>query len=430
VRKDGTQIYCRGVVTPIDTDSFKGYAKIARDDTDKKGAESQQELQLTLERAIRTQAEEANRLKDEFFAVLSHELKNPLNLIHVKAELLTRLPAARETAHVREAADAIQRSVISQAKIIDDLLDLSRVRTGKLTLQFESLDLAAVLRAVVDASSDDATSNGINLSVSGIDTPLVVQADAVRFEQMLWNVVRNALKFTPRGGRVDLSLLRKDGFACIEVADTGRGIASDFLPKVFDMFSQAEGGGRRDRGGLGIGLSLVKQLAEMHGGRIEAESAGLGLGARFRLWLPEHYYSLYEKNSTEPIDPSILKGLRILLVDDALDGLEAFRTLLEREGAHVQTAESGELALSAASRDDFDVILSDIGMPEMSGYELIAQLRKSPRTARVPAIALTGFGREQDIARAIEAGFDAHISKPVTLRALLDAIGRSVQRNS
>jgi two-component system, chemotaxis family, CheB/CheR fusion protein len=430
VRKDGTQIYCRGVVTPIDTESFKGYAKIARDDTDKKGAESQQELQLTLERAIRTQAEEANRLKDEFFAVLSHELKNPLNLIHVKAELLTRLPAAREIAPVREAADAIQRSVISQAKIIDDLLDLSRVRTGKLTLQFEPVDLAAVLRAVVDASSDDARSNGIDLSVSGIDTPLVVQADAVRFEQMLWNVVRNALKFTPRGGRVDLLLSRENGFACIEVADTGRGIPSDFLPKVFDMFSQAEGGGRRDRGGLGIGLSLVKQLAEMHGGRIEAESAGLGLGARFRLWLPERYYSFYEKNSTEPIDPSILKGLRILLVDDALDGLEAFRTLLELEGAHVQTAESGELALSAASKDDFDVILSDIGMPEMSGYELIAQLRKSPRTARVPAIALTGFGREQDIARAIEAGFDAHISKPVTLRALLDAIGRSVPRSS
>jgi two-component system CheB/CheR fusion protein len=340
------------------------------------------------------------------------------------------LPAAREIGPVREAADAIQRSVISQAKIIDDLLDLSRVRTGKLTLKFEPVDLAAVLRAVVDASADDAASNGIELSVSGIDAPLIVQADAVRFEQMLWNVVRNALKFTPQRGRVDLSLSRENGFACIEVADTGRGISSDFLPKVFDMFSQAEGGGRRDRGGLGIGLSLVKQLAEMHGGRIEAESAGVGLGARFRLWLPEHYYSFYEKNSTEPIDPTILKGLRILLVDDALDGLEAFHTLLELEGAHVQTAENGELALSAASKNDFDVILSDIGMPEMNGYELIAQLRKSPRTVRVPAIALTGFGREQDIARAIEAGFDAHISKPVTLRALLDAIGRSVQRNS
>jgi two-component system CheB/CheR fusion protein len=430
MRKDGTRIFCRGVVTPIDTDTFKGYAKIARDDTDKKGAESQQELQLTLERAIRTQAEEANRLKDEFFAVLSHELKNPLNLIHVKAELLTRLPAAREIAPVREAADAIQRSVISQAKIIDDLLDLSRVRTGKLALQFEPVDLAAVIRAVVDASFDDASSNGIALSMAGVDLPVVVQADAVRFEQMLWNVVRNALKFTPRGGRIDLSLSRENGFACVDVADSGRGIPSDFLPKVFDMFSQAEGGGRRDRGGLGIGLSLVKQLAEMHGGRIEVASAGLGLGARFRLWLPERDHLLHEKSSAEPIDPSILKGMKILLVDDALDGLEAFCTLLKLEGALVQTATSGESALSTASKEDFDVILSDIGMPEMNGYELIAQMRKSPRTARVPAIALTGFGREQDIAKAMEAGFDAHISKPVSLRALLDAIGRRVARSS
>jgi two-component system CheB/CheR fusion protein len=430
MRKDGTRIYCRGVVTPIDTDSFKGYAKIARDDTDKKGAESQQELQLTLERAIRTQAEEANRLKDEFFAVLSHELKNPLNLIHVKAELLTRLPAAREIVAVKEAADAIQRSVISQAKIIDDLLDLSRVRTGKLTLQFEPVDLAAAIRAVVDASFDDATSNGLALSMSGVDLPVVVQADAVRFEQMLWNVVRNALKFTPRGGRIDVSLSRGNGFACVDVADSGRGIPSDFLPRVFDMFSQAEGGGRRDRGGLGIGLSLVKQLAEMHGGRIEAESAGLGLGARFKLWLPERDHLLHEKNSAEPIDPTILKGMKILLVDDALDGLEAFRTLLQLEGALVQTATSGELALSAAALDDFDVILSDIGMPEMNGYELIAHLRKSPRTAKVPAIALTGFGREQDAVKAMDAGFDAHIGKPVSLRALLDAIGRSVPRSS
>jgi two-component system CheB/CheR fusion protein len=430
MRQDGTQIYCRGVVTPIDTDSFKGYAKIARDDTDKKGAESQQQLQLTLERAIRTQAEESNRLKDEFFAVLSHELKNPLNLIHVKAELLTRLPIAKDIAPVQEAAEAIQRSVISQAKIIDDLLDLSRVRTGKLALQFEPVDLAAVLRAVVDVSLEDATSNGISLSVSGIDASLVVQADAVRFEQMLWNVVRNALKFTPRGGRVDLSLSREDGFACVEVADTGRGISLEFLPKIFDMFSQAEGGGRRDRGGLGIGLSLVKQLAEMHGGRIEAESAGLGMGARFRLLLPERYYPFYERRAGEPVDPRILNGLRILLVDDALDGLEAFRTLLELEGAHVHAVESAELALVAASTTDFDLVLSDIGMPTMNGYELIAELRKAPRTAQLPAVALTGFGREKDSARAMDAGFNAHIGKPVTLNALLDAIGRSLPRNS
>jgi two-component system CheB/CheR fusion protein len=214
------------------------------------------------------------------------------------------------------------------------------------------------------------------------------------------------------------------------VIDTGRGISPDFLPKIFDMFSQAEGGGRRDRGGLGIGLSLVKQLVEMHGGRIEAESDGLGHGTRFRLWLPERFYSFFEKHVNASVDPSILKDLRVLLVDDAPDGLEAFRMLLELEGAHVEAVESGQEALAATSKTDFDLILSDIGMPTMSGYELIVQLRKSPRTAMVPAIALTGFGRQQDAAKAIEAGFNAHIGKPVTLQALLDAIGRSLPGNA
>jgi two-component system CheB/CheR fusion protein len=286
-RRDGSRVYCSGVTTLIDAPNFKGFAKIVRDVTDKKGVESQQQLQLTLEHEIRLQAEAANRLKDEFFAVLSHELKNPLNLIHVKAELLTRAPEARSIAVVQQAADAIQRSVVGQAKIIDDLLDLSRVRTGKLALQQGPVDLSAAVRSVVEANATDAALSGIDLSTSGVDVPVVIRADAVRFEQMLWNLVRNALKFTPRGGRVGITLSRDGDFICVEVADTGQGIAPDFLPRIFDMFSQAEAGGRRDRGGLGIGLSLVKQLAEMHGGRIEAESAGLGKGARFRLWLPE-----------------------------------------------------------------------------------------------------------------------------------------------
>jgi two-component system CheB/CheR fusion protein len=424
VRRDGRAIYCSGVLTPIDADNFKGYAKIARDFTDKKGAENQQHLQLTLERAVRTQAEEANRLKDEFFAVLSHELKNPLNLIHVKAELLTRVPEARDIVSVQEAADAIRRSVVSQAKIIDDLLDLSRIRTGKLMLDIGPVDLELVARSVVEASSADALAKGVALSLAGPDTPVMVEADAVRVEQMLWNLMRNALKFTPEGGEVKVILSRKNGFAGIEVVDTGRGIAADFLPKIFDMFSQADGGGRRDSGGLGIGLSLVKQLIEMHGGRIEAASAGLGHGARFCLWLPEKAQAPSQKIRAVAADPSILRGLRVLLVDDALESLEAFRVLLELDGAQVWAESSAEGALTALAEHEFDLILSDIGMPAMNGLEFIERLRQSPRTAHVPALALTGFGREQDAVQALRAGYHAHLSKPVSLHNLLEAIAR------
>jgi two-component system CheB/CheR fusion protein len=415
-------------MTSIDTVGFKGLAKIARDLTDRKSVESQQQLQLALERAIRAQAETANRQKDEFFAILSHELKNPLNLIHVKAELLSRSPEVKDIALVQDAADAIQRSVIGQSKIIDDLLDLSRVRTGKLALHFSPVDLASVLRAIVEASEAEAANKQIRMSVSGVDASLTIQADPVRLEQMIWNVVRNAVKFTPHGGQVSLSLTRDDRYVCVEVRDTGQGIAPDFLPKVFDMFSQADGAGRRDRGGLGIGLSLTKQLVEMHGGRIEGTSAGLGQGSSFRLWLPHRLPTSSGSRPTATADPSILKGLRVLLVDDSLEGLEGFRTLLELEGTQVRAESSPEAALAVATESEFDLILSDIGMPTMSGYELIAKLRELPACKTIPAIALTGFGREQDAAEALRAGFDAHLGKPVSLSALLSAIGGNLAK--
>lgn len=428
VRSDGTEIYCSGVTTPVESDLFRGYAKISRDVTDRTGIESQKQLALTLERAIRAQSEAADRLKDEFFSVLSHELKNPLNLIHVKAELLTRLPDVRDISTVQDAADAIQRAVAGQARIIDDLLDLSRVRTGKLALRFAPVEVASVLQAVAAASAADAQAADIELSVAGTNAAVMIHADAERVEQMIWNLVRNALKFTPRGGRVRITLSRESGFVCVEVADTGQGIDPGFLPRIFEMFSQADGGGRRDRGGLGIGLSLVKQLAELHGGRIEAESAGPGQGARFRLWLPENAPLPLVETTREYVDPGILKGLRVLLVDDSVEALEAFRTLLEMEGAQVRAEPSAEQALEAVAQQEFDVVLSDIGMPTMNGYEMIQQMRRTPRTARLPALALTGFGREQDVTRALDAGFNGHLSKPVSLKGLVAAIDRSLRR--
>jgi two-component system CheB/CheR fusion protein len=425
-RKDGRRIYCSGVMTKVSSQGFSGLAKIVRDMTDRKSVESQQQMQLEVERATRAQAESVNRQKDEFFAVLSHELKNPLNLIHVKAELLSRAPDARHIPLVKDAAEAIQRSVIGQAKIIDDLLDLSRVRTGKLALNFTDVDLAAVIRSVKEACASDAEKGGITLTTSRTDTALVIQADSVRVEQMLWNLLRNALKFTPRGGSVSVALSEDNRFACIEVKDSGKGIAPEFLPKVFDMFSQAEASVKRDSSGLGIGLSLTKQLAEMHGGRIEGESAGVGLGACFRLWLPKSSPFAVRSKTMGVADASVLKGLRILLVDDSLESLEAFGALLELEGAEVTAESSAQKALARAANAQFDLILSDIAMPDMSGYELIEALRKQPNTAKVPAIALTGFGRDQDAARALRAGFDAHIGKPVTLSGLLGVLGTNV----
>jgi two-component system, chemotaxis family, CheB/CheR fusion protein len=236
--------------------------------------------------------------------------------------------------------------------------------------------------------------------------------------------MRNALKFTPYGGRVKVTLSHVTGFVCIEVADTGQGIPPEFMPRIFEMFSQAEGGGKRDNGGLGIGLSLVRQLAELHGGRIEVESAGRSQGACFRLWLADTASASTAEDAPKPADTNVLRGLRILLVEDAVESLEAFRMLLELEGAIVSAQASAERALLVAQTHDFDIVLSDIGMPTMDGYEMVTQLRASSRTASLPAIALTGFGREQDVLKALKAGFNAHLSKPVSLDALTSTIER------
>jgi two-component system CheB/CheR fusion protein len=427
VRKDGTSLYCSGVTTRIKAEGFEGFAKIARDLTDGQSAESTKQLQRSLERTVRERVDAANRLKDEFLAVLSHELKNPLNLIHVKAELLARSPVVRDLAVVRDAAAAIRRSVSAQAKIIDDLLDLSRVNTGKLALDKSQVDLSGMLRSLSDAIDVEAAERNIVVELSGLDVPLVIWADAVRIEQIIWNLLSNALKFTSAGGRISLALSVHSGFACIEVSDTGKGIDAAFLPQLFDMFSQADGGLSRAKGGLGIGLALVKQLAERHGGRVSAESAGLGQGSTFRVWLPADDTGIPELDP-EPHDARILRGKDVLLVEDTEETLEAFRALLEHEGAHVRAVSNGTDAIDVARKEQFDLILSDIGMPEMDGYALISALRNIPEHINTPAIAVTGFGRPQDVQRALAAGFNGHVGKPISLDTLLSMIAHCLVR--
>ncbi|WP_269502947.1 chemotaxis protein CheB [Burkholderia sp. IMCC1007] len=429
-RKDGAKIYCGGEVTFINDDTFKGYAKIARDLTERKSIEKRQFDQLLSERSMREKTEEANRAKDEFFAVLSHELKNPLNLIHVKAELLSLAPETRDLDLVKDAVSAIQRSVMSRAKIIDDLLDMSRARTGKLTLDHVPTDLAALLQGLVVACRPEASSRDITVTLEGASAPVVVEADPVRVEQIVWNLLSNALKFTPAGGAVKLTLARETEYVRIDVADTGSGIAPDFLPKIFDMFSQASVARSRSTAGLGIGLSLVKQLAEMHGGRIEAHSDGVGRGSLLQFRLPIAPSSaLGDGNGPRPTD-IVLEGMRVLVVDDSEDMLSAFCKVLQFEGAIVTSEGSAKAAIDAARNGHFDLVLSDIAMPGMDGYQLIKVLRTFPSMADVPAIALTGFGRAHDKTEARAAGYDGHLTKPVAVRALKDEIARVMSHRS
>jgi two-component system CheB/CheR fusion protein len=365
-------------------------------------------------------------LKDEFLAVMSHELKHPLNLINVNAEMLSRLPEVRDAPAAARATEMIRRTVQTQARIIDDLLDLSRMHTGKLALNPETMALAPLVERLVEAAQNDAQRQGIGLTTRLDESASLIHADPVRVEQIVLNLLSNALKFTPAGGTIELSLEADGPLARLDVRDSGEGLEPKQAARVFEMFSQGvRRASTRRQGGLGIGLALVKHLAKQQGGKVGVASAGPGRGACFSVWLPlAGVPGAHPGASVAP--PRGLAGLSVLLVDDTLDTLESFGMLLELEGARVTTAPSGQHAheAAAAAREGFDLILSDVAMPDMDGLELMRRLRRMERCADVPAIALTGFGRASDAARAIEAGFDTHLSKPVGLETLIHAVMR------
>ncbi|MGJ7492902.1 CheR family methyltransferase [Variovorax sp. ZT4R33] len=414
-RKNGSIFFCSGVMTPIADASIGGFVKIARDVTDSKQKEAAREAMLQRERRDSSQARSAIELKDQFLAVMSHELKHPLNLIQVNAELLMRLPELRELPAVQRVAISIRGAVRSQAKIIDDLLDLSRARTGKLKLNREPVPLS-VIEAVVASAEEDAASKNIALRWVCDAPGLVLPCDRVRTEQIVWNLVHNAIKFTPPGGRIVVTATRDEGFLRLSVADTGVGIAPDFLPKVFGMFNQAHGTPGSKDGGLGIGLALVQELSRAQGGRVLATSPGIGEGATFTVWLPVD--GGVDRAAHGDASADVLQGLRILAVDDMTEALLPFASVLESEGAVVRTASSAADALELLAHERFDLLISDIGMPEMDGYQLMAKIRQSPPMARLPAIAVTGYGRAADVERALREGFQAHVPKPVDFEAL------------
>jgi len=390
----------------------------------------QLQKQVELEQAARAEAEKANRVKDEFLAVLSHELRSPLNPILGWAGLL-RSGKLDETT-TAEALEVIERNAKLQAELIEDLLDVSRILQGKLSLSAHPVALAATIRAALEIVRLPAAAKSIDIEINLTAEMGQILGDATRLQQVFWNLLSNAVKFTPKGGRVTVQLEQVGDRAQITVGDTGKGILADFLPHVFDSFRQADGSTTRQSGGLGLGLAIVQQIVELHKGTVWAESRGEGLGATFTVRLP----LMPIQPAIEPLTASTrsldLSGVRVLVIDDEADSLEFIAYILEQAGASVITATTADEAFAALTQSQLDVILSDIGMPDMDGYRLMQQIRaRSPEQggtvlafseAMLPAIALTAYVAETDQQQAFSAGFQAHLSKPVDPERLVAAV--------
>lgn len=390
---------------------------------------------FTREQEARQSAETANTVKDEFLATLSHELRTPLNAILGWSTML-RSGRLRPEDTAR-ALKTVERSARAQSQLIDDLLDISRIITGKFRLEVGAIDLLKVITAAVDAVRPAADAKGIHLQLALDRSVGTITGDADRLQQVVWNLVSNAVKFTPPGGHVRLRLSRVNSHIEITVSDTGKGIKAEFLPYIFDRFRQADQTTTRRQGGLGLGLSIVRQIVEMHGGGVTAESDGEGQGTRFIVRLPGFVPALPGGKENVPLmsritekqiefdEATALEGLRILIVDDEIDSRELLRTILEQCGVSATACGSASEALDALEESTFDMLVSDIGMPETDGYTLIGKVRQraTEKGGRIPAIALTAYARDRDRLRALAAGFQTHIPKPVEPSELIAVVG-------
>lgn len=394
---------------------------------------------LVDERASRADADSSNRAKDEFLGVLSHELRTPLHSILAWARVLREERLAPE--NLSRGLETIERNAKLQAQLVEDLLDMSLIISGDLRIELEPVSLRHAIEAGVLLVRPDADSKGVQLSVSIADDVGIglVVGDAGRLQQIVGNLLSNTVKFTPSGGEVSLVATSDDGHVSFSVTDTGEGIAPELLPHVFDRFRQSDSTTARRQGGLGLGLSIVKRLVELHGGTVTAASKGVGLGATFRVTLPRAGADQTLPPSSRksaagapigaPSNAGLLAGVRILFVDDDPDGREIMAMALVAEGALVVIAGSAEEARVALSRERPDVLISDIGMPGEDGYALIRSVRNTmPLFANTPAIALTGYAGLEDQRRARDSGFDAHHSKPVDLALLFAQVARAVGR--
>ncbi len=363
---------------------------------------------------------DANRLKDEFLATLSHELRTPLNAVLGWTRVL-RTTKVDEALQER-ALESIERNARAQSRLIEDLLEISRIVTGKLRLQVQDVDLASVVDAAVDVTQPAAAAKRMRIVVHITSRPALTAGDPDRLQQIVWNLLSNAVKFTPPEGEVTIRLERGDGYR-LTVSDTGPGIDARFLPFVFEPFRQADGTASREHGGLGLGLAIAKQLVELHGGTIRAQSAGRGQGATFEVHFPSELVASAPAVALDPevaarppdrADPSLLESLKVLVVDDEADARALLQTALRQYGAQVVTASSADEAMAEIDRQRPDVLLSDIGMPNEDGYSLLRRLRARPaaRGGTIPAIAITAYASIQDRRAAEAAGFQAHVAKP------------------
>jgi signal transduction histidine kinase/CheY-like chemotaxis protein len=387
---------------------------VTLDVTDRKAAEIEREQLLDNERLARRDAEQANRLKDEFLSTVSHELRTPLNAIFGWAQLLKG--GKLDAADVSEGVAVIERNARVQTQIIEDLLDMSRIISGKLRLNIGRVDLAQVVQAAVDSVRPAASAREIQLGKSVDPESAIISGDPNRLQQVVWNLLSNAIKFTPKGGRVEVAVKPIDSNMQIIVSDSGEGISPEFLPHIFERFRQADSSASRSHGGLGLGLSIVRHLVEMHGGTVSALSNGLGHGAQFIVTLPiaavlPVAVNMPKEGLPREMPPLSLKGIRVLVVDDEADSRDLVRVVLEKSEAQVTTAASGAEALRELEHRSSDVLISDIGMPGLDGYQFIRAVRE--RGNGVPAAALTAFARSDDRRRAMLAGYQLHVAKPV-----------------
>lgn len=442
ITKSGRRINVSLTVSPIRDPHGKviGASKAARDITERLNAERERERLLRQERTLRAEAERAARLKDEFLATISHELRTPLSAILGWSTILSKDPTNQAT--VATAIAAIERNAKAQAQLIEDLLDVSRIISGNLRLDVRPIALTAVVKAAMDSVQLAADAREIQLQMIVDPTADNIRGDAARMRQVIWNLLSNSIKFTPKGGQVSVKIDRSDSMAQVTVTDTGEGIRAEFLPYVFDRFKQADGSITRRYGGLGLGLAIARHLVEMHGGTIEVDSAGEGLGATFRMRLP-----LVPVIATAPINSGQgadvtettpaknvpdLHGIRVLVVDDAADTREMLRVVLERFGADVTTTSSARETLDVLPGLQPNVLVSDIGMPDEDGYSLIKKVRALPsdKGGDIPAIALTGYVRVEERMRALDAGYQMFVPKPVEVDELATMIAGLIGEQS
>jgi PAS domain S-box-containing protein len=418
-RADGSKITIYSYAAPVFDENGEVISCVAAqiDITDRKQQEVKQELALGTEQALRKEAEEANRLKDEFLATVSHELRTPLNSIIGWTAMLRDKSIDNEMRS--RAVAAVERSARSQSQLIEDLLDVSRIITGKLELKVQPVDITGVAAAAIETLGPAAEAKDIAVALHSTADSVLISGDRDRLQQIVWNLLSNAIKFTQRGGHVDIDVRQAGPEVELVIADDGKGISPDFLPLVFDRFRQADGSITRSFTGLGLGLSIVRHLVELHGGTVTVASDGEGAGAAFTIRLPA-----IQSHAEPPAAPTVapsqmfpeLEGRRVLIVDDEVDTREILEFAFEKYGVSVTCAGSAAEALAAIKEVRLDLIISDIGMPSEDGYALMEKIRHWENTvaaAATPAIALTAYARAEDRERAIEAGFQAHVAKPV-----------------